>query len=138
MNSLGQWALSLCVAVIICSLVQLLSPSKRLERALRLACVLLFVLCFIRPLRTLTLPDLSLPGGWQSDYPSPQQSLCSGMELLICSTLQQNGIAAEVTVTADADGRLHALLTVSDPTQCRAALLLVESVYQIETAVTEE
>lgn len=140
MRLIGQWAYSLCIAGVLCSLVLLLSPSKKLEKGLRLASVLLFVICFCTPLAKLELKPASVDiSSGSYAYITPQQGLCSGMETLITGLLRRSNILLRcVTVTSDGAGNLTAALVLSDPSQAQAARLLVESEYAIAVTISSE
>lgn len=136
MQAVGQWAFSLCVTAIFCSVVLLLSPSSRLKKSLKFACVLLYTLAFCLPLTQISCApeEIRLPAE-ESDYLSPQENFRSGMEFLILNLLREHGIPAEaVTVTLREDGTPTVRLTLSDPSQLQTALLLIQSTYGIPAA----
>ncbi|HOP10340.1 MAG TPA: hypothetical protein PK629_02510 [Oscillospiraceae bacterium] len=103
---LRNWCIGLCAGGIFCSIIQLLSPTKRTERVMRFACVLLFCLCFCLPLIGAQLPeiDFNMPELTDSAAGYSYGELNGGVEFLIMKKLKTIGVDAKsVTVNVESE-----------------------------------
>ncbi|HNX14689.1 MAG TPA: hypothetical protein PK854_08145 [Oscillospiraceae bacterium] len=99
---LRNWVIGLCAGGIFCSIIQLLSPTKRTERIMKFACCLLFCLCFCLPLIGAKLPkvDFKVPKLTSSPAEYSYGELNGGVEFLIMKKLTSAGVKAK-SVTVD-------------------------------------
>lgn len=123
---LRNWCIGLCAGGIFCSIIQLLSPTKRTERVMRFACCLLFCLCFCLPLINSQLPKIEFKG---SDTASTAGysygELNGGVEFLIMKKLTAAGVKAKsVTVNVESENR-EAVVEISRSQS--AAFILIEN-----------
>lgn len=124
---LRNWCIGLCAGGIFCSIIQLLSPTKRTERVMRFACCLLFCLCFCIPLIGAKLPeiDFKVPGLTSSPTGYSYGELNGGVEFLIMKKLTEAGVKVK-SVTVDVESENPKAVVEINRSQS-AAFILIEN-----------
>ncbi len=136
---LRNWCIGLCAGGIFCSIVQLLSPTKRTERMMRFACCLLFCLCFCLPLIGAKMPRLEfdVPELTNSDTGYSYGELNGGVEFLIMKKLAAAGIKAK-SVTVDVVSKNPAAVVEIRRSQSMAFILIencIKENFGLETRI---
>ncbi len=122
---LKNWCIGLCAGGIFCSIIQLLSPTKRTERVMRFACVLLFCLCFCLPLIGAKLPEIDFEAPKLTSSPTgySYNDLNGGVEFLIMKKLTAAGIKAK-SVTVDVESENPKAVVEISRSQTTAFILI--------------
>lgn len=136
---LRNWCIGLCAGGIFCSIVQLLSPTKRTERVMRFACVLLFCLCFCLPLIGVKLPeiDFKMPKLISSPAGYSYTDLNGGVEFLIMKKLTSVGVKAK-SVTVDVESENPKAVVEISRSQSAAFILIencIKENFELETEI---
>lgn len=105
MDSIKAWAAALCIAAIVCAVLQMLAPREGTGKVFKLILSAFFLCCLIMPLLkagSLTRLDISsLPGEVQAELLDDQvnqqlmRQVQTTVEQLARTTLESSGVEAE-------------------------------------------